>query len=621
MSKRNDLSSDLSSDFIDYEARTKKALDDLNALYDDFFPKPNSKDSFSTTNLANHSNSSSTLPQSDSSTPSETTEDINKELEELIGLSNIKEDISILMDFIKVQHLRKVNGLPDSGISLHTAFIGNPGTGKTTVARLMGKQFKAMGLLKKGHLVEVSRADLVAEHVGGTAIKTNKLIDSALDGILFIDEAYSLSTGSDNDFGKEAIITLVDRMEKERGRLAVFLAGYDEEMNAFFDSNSGLSSRVSRKFYFNDYTGSELLQILQHICTQQQYTLDEPATTLITSYLDYLYFIRNRDFGNGRDVRTIFEQLIKSQADRIADLENIDKVTLMTITAEDVEKALKVSDFIVDVHDFQSIINELDEYIGLTHIKEHIHSLINLAKTNKKRSSLGLPVKQMTYHAIFSGAPGTGKTSIARILGQIYRSLGILKKGHVIEVDRTGLVGAFVGQTEVKTNEVLLSALDGILFIDEAYALLGGANDYGKVAIDSILKRMDDNRDRLVVIVAGYTHEMEDFLSSNPGLKDRFTQHFEFKDYTADELLAIFMLSVNKQKYALTEHATTTLHSYFKTLLIAPPLNFGNARTVRNLFESIVRCQSNRLASNEEATLDELSLIHHEDILKGIGTE
>lgn len=617
----------LTPEEIEYEARTKKAIADLNAFCDDLFSKPLSKEPSASINTQPDGTQNNTITRDPNSlTPQEpqqtvylTTQDIKKELEQLVGLSNIKEDISALMDFIKIQNMRKLNGLPDSGLSLHTAFIGNPGTGKTTVARIMGSYFKAMGLLKKGHLIEVSRADLVAEHVGGTAIKTNKVIDSALDGILFIDEAYSLSEGSDNDFGKEAINILVDRMERERGRLAVFLAGYDQEMKTFFDSNTGLSSRVTRKFYFNDYSGSELLQIFQRICDQQQYTLEVAASDLIKNYFDYLYFTRTPNFGNGRDVRTVFEQLIKNQADRIADLEHIDKGVLMTILTEDIEKTLNVSDFMVDVDDFQTIIDELDQYVGLTNIKEHIHSLINLIKTNKKREALGLPVKQMTYHAIFSGAPGTGKTSIARILGQIYHSLGILKKGHIVEVDRTGLVGAYIGQTEVKTNEVVNSAMDGILFVDEAYALAGDQNDYGKVAIDSILKRMDDNRDRLVVIVAGYSQQMENFLATNPGLKDRFTQHFEFKDYTADELLAIFTLSANKQKYTLSDDATTTLETYFQSLLIAPPQNFGNGRAVRNLFESVVRVQSNRLALLEDITLEAITQITRHDILMAVG--
>lgn len=594
--------------------QTLKAIENINALCDEIFTKTTANNLEPTVPKA---------PLVSSPTPAEdqSPEDIKKDIAKLIGLSQIKEDIDALMDFIKVQQLRKNNNLPDSGISLHTAFIGNPGTGKTTIARLMGKYFQAIGILKKGHLVEVSRADLVAEHVGGTAVKTNKVIDSALDGILFIDEAYSLSTGSDNDYGREAIHILVDRMEKERGRLAIFFAGYDGDMNAFFASNAGLSSRVTRKFYFNDYNGVELLQIFQRISDQEKYILNDDALSLVKSYFDYIYFIRDDNFGNGREVRNTFEKLIKSQADRIANIDNLDKQTLMTLTAEDVEKAIHVSEMIVSEDDLASVFDELNQYVGLANIKEHIQNLVNLVKTNQKRLELGLPVKQMTFHAIFSGSPGTGKTSIARILGKIYRSLGILKKGHLVEVDRSGLVGSYVGQTEVKTSEVIDRAIDGILFIDEAYSLMRDHNDYGKIAIDTVLKRMDDDRDRLIVIVAGYTQEMNAFVDTNPGLKDRFTQNFEFLDYDANELVGIFMLLADKQKYSLSPDATAGLKEYFDGLLLSNIKNFGNGRSVRNFFERVVMVQANRLTRLTELTREELSHISIEDIHMAIGSK
>lgn len=590
------------------DAGTQKALDEINEFCANFFSTPKSTELKA---------AESKSPQEEPPSPDE----VKKEIESLVGLSTIKEDIDALMDFIKVQLLREAHELPNSSISLHTAFIGNPGTGKTTIARLMGKYFKAIGILAKGHIVEVSRADLVAAHVGGTAEKTNKVIDSALDGILFIDEAYSLSTGSSNDYGQEAINILVDRMEKERGRLAVFFAGYDEEMTGFFESNSGLSSRVTRKFYFDDYNGDELLQILKIICDKQQYTIGQKASLLLKSYFDYIYAVRDSNFGNGREVRNVFEKLIKSQANRLAEIENLSKSMLMAVTDADVEAAIKVSNILITDDSINSALDELNHYVGLENIKEHIQNLINLVKTNRKREELGLPVKEMTFHAIFSGSPGTGKTSIARILGKIYRSLGILKKGHIIEVDRSGLVGSYVGQTEAKTSELVDQALDGILFVDEAYALAGENNDFGQIAIDTILKRMDDDRKRLVVIVAGYSKEMELFIDTNPGLKDRFTQHFKFKDYSGQELFDIFNLLANKQQYILSEKASQALKEYFEDVAKNPPANFGNGRTVRNLFEFVVRIQSNRLVNIETLTLEEISLFTEEDIVKAISSQ
>ena len=207
---------------------------------------------------------------------------------------------------------------------------------------------------------------------------------------------------------------------------------------------------------------------------------------------------------------------------------------LKTITLADFEKAVPLKDILVTSDKLDTVMNELNEYIGLSNIKDHIRSLVNLIRTNQKREEAGLPVRQLSYHAIFCGSPGTGKTTIARILGRIYQALGVLKKGHVMEVDRSGLVAGYVGQTEEKTRKIIDQAIDGILFIDEAYELAGGMNDFGRNDIDTILKRMDDDRDRLIVIAAGYTNKMNTFVRSNPGLKDRFNWTFEFEDNSAD---------------------------------------------------------------------------------------
>lgn len=546
-------------------------------------------------------------------------EEVRSEIEKLVGLSNIKEDIEALMDFVKIQKLRQEHGLTESSMSLHTAFLGNPGTGKTTVARLMGQYFKALGVLKKGHIVEVTRADLVAQYVGGTAVKTNQIIDKALDGILFIDEAYSLSEGGDNDFGKEAVNILVDRMEKERGRLAVFLAGYTQEMEVFLKSNPGLSSRVSRKFFFKDYIGSELLQMFEILLDKNQYAMDERALLNIRHYFDYLYDVRDDRFGNGRVVRNTLERLIKYQSDRLAEEEEVNIDMLKTITCEDIEKSIPIKDIIVTSDKLDNIMQELNEYIGLDNIKEHIQTLVNLIKTNQKRVEMGLPVKQLSYHAIFCGSPGTGKTSIARILGRIYQNIGILKKGHVIEVDRSGLVAGYVGQTEEKTSKILDQAMDGILFVDEAYALVGGSNDFGRNAIDTILKRMDDCRDRLIVIAAGYTNEMHTFVNSNPGLKDRFNWFFEFDDYNGKELFEIFNTFANKQQYVLNEEAKEQLKEHFNAVFELKLHHFGNGRYVRNMFEKIVMQQSNRIGQNlSDIKKEDLSIITGEDIANAL---
>lgn len=262
---------------------------------------------------------------------------------------------------------------------------------------------------------------------------------------------------------------------------------------------------------------------------------------------------------------------------------------------------------------------DLDKLIGLSSVKEEIHSLSNYVKVQKMRAERGMMVSPISYHCVFTGNPGTGKTTVARIVSSIYKDLGVLQKGHLVETDRSGLVAEYVGQTAVKTNKIIDSALDGILFIDEAYSLVDGGNsDYGKEAISTLLKRMEDDRDRLVVILAGYTNDMKRFIDSNPGLQSRFNRYIEFQDYSAEELFDIFELNANKYEYTLSAAATLLLKDTFNKAVLKKDKNFGNGRYVRNLFEKVIEVQANRLSSVPNVTPETLALIEEEDILNAI---
>ena len=263
-----------------------------------------------------------------------------KELNALIGLSSVKSEINTLTNYIKVQKMREEKGMKVSPVSLHCVFTGNPGTGKTTVARIVSEIYKELGLLQKGHLVETDRSGLVAEYVGQTAVKTNKIIDSALDGILFIDEAYSLVDGGNSDYGKEAISTLLKRMEDDRERLVVILAGYTDDMKRFIDSNPGLQSRFNRYIEFPDYSADELFQIFESSTKKYEYTLTEDAAVELKSILNNAVEHKDKNFGNGRYVRNLFEKVIENQANRISSVPDITAESLATIEAEDIQKAL-----------------------------------------------------------------------------------------------------------------------------------------------------------------------------------------------------------------------------------------------------------------------------------------
>lgn len=259
--------------------------------------------------------------------------------------------------------------------------------------------------------------------------------------------------------------------------------------------------------------------------------------------------------------------------------------------------------------------NELDSLIGLNSVKKEVQTLTNFIKIQQKRAEQGLKSSSVSYHCVFTGNPGTGKTTVARIVADIYKNLGVLKKGHLVETDRAGLVAEYVGQTAVKTNKIIDSALDGVLFIDEAYSLVGGGeSDYGKEAIATLLKRMEDDRERLVVILAGYTKDMKQFIDSNPGLQSRFNRYIEFPDYTSNELYQIFALNLKKYDYHITDDAKAALQHFFEEAVAHKDANFGNGRFVRNIFEKVLEHQANRLASESNLTTERLSEITIEDL-------
>jgi len=256
-----------------------------------------------------------------------------KELEELVGLSDIKNEVKSLINFAKVNEIRKEKGLPTVSLSLHSVFFGPPGTGKTTIARLISKSFKSLGILKKGHLVETDRSQLVAGYVGQTAIKTKQVLDKALDGVLFIDEAYSLS--NDDEFGKEAIDTILKYMEDNRDRLIVIVAGYENEMGNFINSNPGLKSRFNKYFSFPNYSGSELLDILLRITTKNKFNMSEDATSKLTYIINDAIFAEGKQFGNARYVRNLYEKIVQNQFMRVSQIENIEEEHLSEITISD----------------------------------------------------------------------------------------------------------------------------------------------------------------------------------------------------------------------------------------------------------------------------------------------
>jgi SpoVK/Ycf46/Vps4 family AAA+-type ATPase len=567
----------------------------------------------------------STVSKIKTNSKQETDEEILAELNALIGLTEIKTSIKQYSDYIKFLKVRQDKGLDkDVKIGLHSVFTGNPGTGKTTVANLLGKIYKSLGLLSKGHVYEVDRADLVGEYIGHTAPRVKAAIEKARGGILFIDEAYSLArSGEDSrDYGKEVIEILIKEMSDGPGDIAMIVAGYPKEMRTFIDSNPGLKSRFNMYYNFPDYIPQELIKIAEYASAKKGVTIEPAAMNYLYEALVEGYRTRDSSFGNARYVHSIIEEAKMNMGLRLIQsgkLENSSEQDLSTITLEDFQKIFKekkgvAADIPVDEELLKIAMYKLQSMIGLETIKNEISEIVKLVRYFKE---IGKDVNEsLSLHSVFMGNPGTGKTTVARILADIYKALGLLEKGHLVECDRESLVGGYVGQTAIKTGALIEAAMGGVLFIDEAYSLAGGGNDFGAEAIEIILKRMEDLRGKFVVIVAGYTNKMHIFLESNPGLKSRFDKTFTFEDYNENELYWIALKLLAEKHITPDEDAKKYLYQYCIAMFNNKDSYFGNGREVRKIVEEAIRNQHLRLAdiSREKRTKEMIETLTIKDL-------
>ena len=533
------------------------------------------------------------------------TEPAGERLEKMVGLSSVKKVVKQRMQRLEVEKVRQQQGIVREAPRLHLIFKGNPGTGKTTVARLIGEIYRDLGLLRRGHIVEVGRQDLVAGYVGQTAMKTSSVVDRALDGVLFVDETYTLSKGSENDFGEEAIDILLKRMEDERHRLAVIVAGYPNEMDELINSNPGLRRRFATEVVFEDYAPEELMAIFRGRCSSVNGAIAADLEPGLINLFTGLYEERDANFGNAGLVENLFQDMDGLRSQRIWD-QNLDPLREPFQLADLPSKYGEVSQQGIKT---ESTLHRLEKMVGLSSVKKVVKQRMQRLKVEKVRQEQGIVSEPPRLHLVFKGNPGTGKTTVARLIGEIYRDLGLLRRGHIVEVGRQDLVAGYVGQTATKTNDVVDSALDGVLFVDEAYTLSKGSkgseHDFGGEAIDILLKRMEDERHRLAVIVAGYPNEMDEFLNSNPGLQRRFATEVIFEDYGPDELIAIFRQQCSSVRGAMAADLEPRLMNLFTRLYEERDANFGNAGLVENLFQDMDGLRSQRVWEQNLDPLDE----------------
>jgi SpoVK/Ycf46/Vps4 family AAA+-type ATPase len=568
-------------------------------------------------------------PASGQELPAITIEQALAELDQMIGLEPVKDQIRQLTASVEAARRRLAAGYQTEKPLQHFVFLGPPGTGKTSVARIIAKIYYAFELLDSPTVVEAQRADLVGEYLGATAIKTNDLIDAAMGGVLFIDEAYSLvndGEGHADRFGNEAVQALLKRAEDDRDNLVVILAGYQRQMEDFLASNPGLNSRFPMRVRFGGYSPAELVALAQTALAQRGESLDGEALRGLTRMMDDVGRRRLADeLGNGRFVRNLLEKARQARDVRVMSISSEPAASeLMTLRAEDLERSFgELSSRFrgyAEAPTLENALAELDELVGLEPVKRQVHEIVAQLRVARLRDRQGLASQPPARHFVFTGPPGTGKTTVARILGRIFAALGLLVRPEVIEAHRADLVGEHLGSTAIKTGKLIDSALGGVLFIDEAYSLYNegysGGDAYGSEAVATLLKRAEDDRDRLVIVLAGYPADMDRFLRSNPGLASRFSVRISFPSYTPAELAQIMAVIAEQAGDSFDPDALPVLEQIFRDACDRGRINeLGNGRFARSLFERACAARDLRVADlGETATAADLTTVTAADL-------
>ena len=549
-------------------------------------------------------------------------DDIMKEFDSFVGMQSVKDAVRRIAKEIAVQKQLIEMGEAAEGLTKYNFILtGNPGTGKSTVARIFGKVFKALGVTSTDRVTEKVPKDIIGQFVNESDKKMDAAINEAMGAVLFLDEAYDLepmdaagqSTSSE---GKKAVQLLMTRMENEAGKFVVICAGYPKEMATFMNSNPGLKRRFSHTIHIEDYTADELLEIYERAAKAKKYNFslaDDAVRMKALNMFRNMIAMKDDKFGNAGEAMKKVAETKTNINNRLMSIppDQWTPEVLHTALAEDIpyEEPAKVS--------IEDCLAELNALIGLGGVKDALTKLahtinneIESAKQENRRPEIPLG------HYLFLGNPGTGKTTVARLMGKILYSMGALPTPNVVEVGKSNLVGRYVGDTEAITSHVIDTAMGGILFIDEAYQL--ASDQFGRNALEVLVARLENDRGKFVCIAAGYTYEMESFISENSGFESRFPQRnrITFEDYNPEELFQIFMIYANKGGYMLDPMAENAVRGKLTMLYNNRGRSFGNGRDARNLFDEVKSNLAARLAEEGGThTPEERKTIKMEDVL------
>ncbi|MFD0691740.1 AAA family ATPase [Actinomadura fibrosa] len=539
------------------------------------------------------------------------------ELAACVGIEPVKREIDALVAEAKAARLRREAGMAVAARPRHLVFTGNPGTGKSLVARILGRIYADLGVLSSGHMVEVDRADLLGEYASESVLRVRRAVEQALGGVLVVRDAHVFGAASTEAArGREVLDVLLTAVQAHPDDLVVVLTGPEAELNGLLKSHADLAASFPRTVRFPDLTEDELVEVFAGKAADAGFALAPGVLDKVRGLVQSA--ARDRGFGNARIMINLLDRAVALQGRRVLADGIVDETeSLDVILLEDVPDTLArgrdeiPGDPLADV----------DRLIGLETIKREVASLVAEARAEQiRRDVAGGPPASPTRHMVFMGNPGTAKTTIARLIAAVYAQLGLLSSGHLVEVTRADLVAEFIGQTAPRVRGAVERALGGVLFVDEAYALSqssGDQRDFGHEAVAELLRLMEEHRGDLVVIVAGYDAEMERFLKFNPGLESRFPKVLRFPDYSDDELVTIFEYMATEAGFALAPGVLDALRG----LVSAQPrgASFGNARLVRNLLEAAISRQASRITAAHderpgEIEATEVRLLRPEDL-------
>ncbi len=546
-----------------------------------------------------------------------TEEQILAKLDAFVGLADVKKEIHALIQNIKRHKITH----PDKAFRLetHYVFTGSPGTGKTTIARLFADILNCLQVLPSGHLVEVSRKELVSQYVGETALKTEAVINKAMGGVLFIDEAYSIKKDENDSFGQEAIDTLLKALEDRKGEFVCIIAGYTNEMIAFLRTNSGLESRFKAKINFADYNGKELTTIFRNLLNKKgnQFTLDEESDSKVEKFFDRMYQSRTDTFGNARAVRNAYDDAIKRLGVRTQYMDPNDP-NYSVLVWSDIVGEKESEDISVE-----GVMKELDEFVGMQSVKDEVRKLAEEMRFQQMRMEFGGKASIRPVNIILTGNPGTGKTTVARVLGRLFKAMGICSTDRVIERSRKDIIGQYANESDKNMDKAVNEAMGGVLFLDEAYTLapfddMGQCNDSeGLKALERLMVRMENDRGKFVLVCAGYKDKMGNLMKANEGFQSRFTHQINIEDYEPSELTEIFRRNAEKEGYIFGEGALDRALSAFKQIKAAKSgKSFGNAREARNMLNNVQAAMGTRISKlpDDQFTKEVFFTILPEDI-------